>query len=357
MDTEGLQAAKTAINDCRLERKYHLNHASQARRILKNMKDTLGKVPSRDVQLSDQYAREVLGHKYFAPWLYVYSAVAGGFQEGWIPDNFYGARVVPALKGDYGKVSSLKPLNGVFFHSDAFPDIASFTNGIFIDKAYKVVASRDIKDLLFRDYDRVLFKPDNSQQGRGIRILTPADFSPEMAADLGNGLFQGFIEQHPFFGQFAPNSAATLRITTVLTDDGKVSPRASYVKFGTENDRHVQTKSSVRVSIDLKTGALSDQGYLPTWRTVDAHPTSKVAFAQKVIPGFSKCLAIVTDLHNKVPFARSIGWDVTLDPHETVLVMEWNGEHNDIKFSEATQGPCFSDLGWEKLRGVRSSSA
>jgi hypothetical protein len=29
--------------------------------------------------------------------------------------------------------------------------------------------------------------------------------------------------------------------------------------------------------------------------------------------------------------------------------MEWNGTYNDIKFSEATQGPCFADLGWERL--------
>jgi hypothetical protein len=29
--------------------------------------------------------------------------------------------------------------------------------------------------------------------------------------------------------------------------------------------------------------------------------------------------------------------------------MEWNAEHNDIKFSEATQGPCFADLRWDRL--------
>jgi hypothetical protein len=29
--------------------------------------------------------------------------------------------------------------------------------------------------------------------------------------------------------------------------------------------------------------------------------------------------------------------------------MEWNALHNDIKFSEATQGPCFTDLRWERF--------
>jgi hypothetical protein len=50
-----------------------------------------------------------------------------------------------------------------------------------------------------------------------------------------------------------------------------------------------------------------------------------------------------------VPFTSIIGWDVAVDENHNVKVMEWNGDHNDIKFSEATQGPCFSDLGWEEL--------
>lgn len=49
---------------------------------------------------------------------------------------------------------------------------------------------------------------------------------------------------------------------------------------------------------------------------------------------------------------RCIGWDVTLDDQENVRIMdmEWNAGHNDIKFSEATQGPCFSDLHREWLK-------
>ena len=47
----------------------------------------------------------------------------------------------------------------------------------------------------------------------------------------------------------------------------------------------------------------------------------------------------------------SIGWDVTLDDQENLRVMEWNAGHNGIKFTEATQGPCFSDLRREWLKG------
>lgn len=69
---------------------------------------------------------------------------------------------------------------------------------------------------------------------------------------------------------------------------------------------------------------------------------------------FKTCVLTVTKLHKKAPYARCIGWDVTVDGDENVRLLEWNPEHNGIKFSEATQGPCFADLGWER-RGKGAS--
>ncbi len=347
-------AAKEIINSA-IDYRYHRFCVSQANRLLNGIEDSIGKTPSRDIKLSDQYAVEILGHKHFAPWLYVYSAISGGFKEGWMPDNFYGSTVVPVFKGGYGKVSSLKPLNSTFFGRGFFPDIASFVNGIFIDKANNLVASKDIKDLIFKDHNRVVFKLDNSSQGAGIYFLTRDTFSVEKARSRGNGLFQGFIQQHKLFNDFAENSVATLRVTTVFRDDGEVSVRACYLRLGSGEDTHVQTQSHVRVPINLKSGAFDDKGYLTSWLTTAVHPTSKVPFAGNFVPAFSSCVATVIDLHKKVPYVRCIGWDVTVDIDENVKVMEWNAAHNDIKFSEATQGPCFSDLGWEKLKARQVS--
>ena len=62
------------------------------------------------IKLSNEYACDIFGWIGFSPWLYVYSALAQTFKEGWIPDNYYGKIVVPALKGDYGKIADLKSL-------------------------------------------------------------------------------------------------------------------------------------------------------------------------------------------------------------------------------------------------------
>jgi len=54
-------------------------------------------------------------------------------------------------------------------------------------------------------------------------------------------------------------------------------------------------------------------------------------------------------MHSVVPFMGCIGWDFAVDEKEEVKLIELNGINNGIKFSEATTGPSFIGLNWEKL--------
>ena len=56
------------------------------------------------------------------------------------------------------------------------------------------------------------------------------------------------------------------------------------------------------------------------------------------------------ELHKKLPHITIIGWDMAICDDETTKVIEWNTGHCDIKFSEASTGPCFLGLGWEKYK-------
>jgi putative polysaccharide biosynthesis protein len=329
---------------------YDEAHAYEAKKILGNIESERGKISKQLTNQCDDYAADILGDKKYAPWLYVYSIISGTFKEGWIPDNFYGSKVVPRLKGDYGDCSSLKPLNRVFFQAQELPDIGSFINGLFFDKNYVVRSPEEFKKLLFLNSERVVFKVDNSLRGMGIHFFDSRNFSAKTIEQLGNGIFQRYVHQHQVFNEYTPNSVATIRITTVTNGNGQVSARASYLRLGTENDTHVQSATAVKVPINLKTGILTQKGYTPSWKTIRSHPTSAKRFEHMELPNFKKCIDAVTSLHLKVPYVRCIGWDLIVDRLGEVVVLEWNGSHNDIKFTEATQGPSFADLGWEKLR-------
>ena len=154
-----------------------------------------------------------------------------------------------------------------------------------------MIPAHELESVAFAQCDRVVFKLDGSRQGNGVYVFDRGNFDRETIKSLGNGVIQKFITQHRVFNAFASKPVATLRLT----------------------------------------------------------PDSGVRFSGVKIPAFAQCVATVLDLHQRIPFARCIGWDVTVDADENVQVMEWNGEHNDVKFSEATQGPCFSDLKWERL--------
>ena len=341
------KAVRIALNK---KLSFHERHEYQVSKILKNIEPERGTLSKQLIGECDDYAIEILGDKKYAPWLYVYSAIAGQFKQGWIPDNFYGSQVVPNVNGHYGACASLKPLNTIFFQAKEFPDLGSFVNGFFLDRFHQVHPAKNFMEILFRDCNRIIFKADKSLKGKGIYFFDRTSFNVECFEHLGNGIFQSYIEQHSLFSEYTPQSVATIRITTVIDDEGKVSARGSYLRLGAEHDTHVQSASSVSIPIDLVTGALSDTGYMPSWITTRSHPASRKEFADVKIPDFRKCVNVVTSLHLKVPFVRCIGWDVTLDKEGEVVVLEWNGGHNGIKFTEATQGPSFVDMGWEKFR-------
>jgi len=342
-------SVKDVLNNLSMYR-YHLIHKRIAKNILKSIEQERGPVDSNFVKLSNEYAKDILGWEGYAPWLYVYSAISGNFKEGWIPDNYYGKVVVPKLKGDYGKVSDLKPLSKIILKSDVLPDIAYYVNGLFFSKGYYVLDKNKLQTELFENNDIIVYKVDNSLQGKGVLFFEKSNFDIEKVYKLGNGVFQEYIKQHSFFDRFMNNSVATIRITTVVENSGDITVRASYLRIGRTNDSHVQSDSHIRIPISIQNGELDEYGYMSDWKRTIQHPDSMTKFKGAAIPFYSKCLSTAISLHKLMPFTRSVGWDMIIDKDNNVKLMEWNGYHNDIKFSEATQGPCFSDLGWDKIK-------
>lgn len=329
---------------------YNRMNARWAAGILKGLEAEGHTLPDATRQRCDAYAREVLGAKKYAPWLHVYSCVAGEFREGWMPDNFYGEKVVGQISGAYGDAADLRALNTRLFDAEEFPDVGAFVNGVFVDRDARMIPPGAERDMLFRDSDKVAFKLDQSLQGVGIYFFERDTFDPDAVRRLGNGLFQSFIVQHDDFNVFSPNSVATVRLTTATTDAGEVSLRAGYLRLARDQETHVQSNSALRVAIDLATGDLSDTGYTPGWSKIAAHPDTGGVFAGWRVPNFADCARVVTERHQKMPFVRCIGWDLSVDRDGAVKIIEWNGGHNDIKFGEAIQGPCFRDMNWERFR-------
>ncbi len=319
----------------------NFNSLREARRILAT-RARVAPPRAADRRRADDYAREVLGSRSFAPWLHVYASVAGGFREGWIPDNFYGVAVIPKLKAGYRSIAALKTLSGRLLDTPYLPDMAYLVHHRLYDRDYRPLA--DLRALRAGD---IVFKGDDSQRGLGVRVFGPGD-----AIDFGslpNGVFQPRIRQHDELAALGGAAVVTLRLTTVIEPDGRAGLRAAFIRFGRAGEDHVGSATHICASVALSSGEIPDTALLPSWLPVDRHPDTGMAFAGRKVPAFADCARVALALQEKVPFVPCVGWDFAVDREGTPVLMEWNGGHNGIKFSEATAGPCFTGLGWEAL--------
>lgn len=341
----GLASATRAYTELRRQSYYN----RQAQAVLRAVESERGPTDKAAMRRADQYAREVLGSIRYAPWLYVYAAVAGSFREGWIPDNYYGLVVDPLKSGEAAKVGLIKSFTNRILCSEALPDLAYVIDGIYYARNYRPVSQRELTEILFAHDPRTVFKADHSYQGRAVTFMTREDFPADGRARLPDGVFQKPIRQHDFFAAMSPRATATVRITTARELDGGVSVKAAYLRLGRANDDIVFSSSHVRVAVDTAAGTLGETGYLHDWRLTATHPDTGFRFAGQAIPHFGEAAQLCKSLHESCPHMLCLGWDLCIDQDDKPQIMEWNARYNDIKFSEATTGPCFRGLGWEHL--------
>lgn len=79
--------------------RYTLKHRKQAHSALNQLELEDGiELNNNQKKEIDTYALKKFGHKKYAPWLYVYSkGNKQGSYQNFIPDNYYGEILVPAL--------------------------------------------------------------------------------------------------------------------------------------------------------------------------------------------------------------------------------------------------------------------
>jgi hypothetical protein len=331
--------------------RYDYRHKKEALKIvgaIKRYNDT--RLTDAIRRQADDYAVEVLGGKAYAPWLYVYALVRGEFIEGWIPDNFFGRLVFPRVNNGLGAFTHYKTLTNVVLKTEALPDIAYRLNGLTYDRSFTPISIATLREIAGAEATHLFLKKDGSARGDGIVKIALSDLTEETLKPFGNCVLQRPIRQHGFFDEMISGSVATIRITTVKNGDGRIDARAAYLRLGRANTEWVQSDNSMRVAIVDGEGELDRFGYTEDWRRWLHHPDTQVGFAGKRIPGFTNAVATCISLHASVPHFAVIGWDVAIDKDDQVKIIEWNGGHCDIKFSEAATGPCFVGLGWERFR-------
>ncbi len=308
--------------------------------------DPTRKLSAAQKELIEEYSKDVFGSAKYAPCLELYSAYRREFVEGWIPENYFFKVLVPSWR-TYNNIDA-KTIARRILGTQCIPDVAYYINGFWIDREHRHLDASRLKDVLFADSDAIFVKADRGARGDGVRKITRTEFDPEQLSRLGNFVVQSAIEQHPLFNEFTPHCVATLRITTVKPPGRPAEHKASILRLA-RGGATVVTLNTVRVPIIDHQGTFSERAADHGWVSHVVHPDSQVAFSGKRVPGFQRAVALCEQLHDESPFSVLIGWDVAIDRMGAPVLMEWNQGVAGIALSEASQGPCFKNLGWENV--------
>jgi hypothetical protein len=303
-------------------------------------------------RIADEYSMDVFGSRRYSPWLYVYALVNGKFREGWMPNNFFGKFVRPRLNKGLEEVADLKTFSNVVLRTEALPDVAYYIDGVLYDKELSLENIHKLREKLSAANREVFVKKDHMGEGAGVAKMAIEELNESNLKKIGNCVIQSTIKQHAFFEEIIPGSVATIRIITVKDKSGRIDRRAAFLRLGRKDTAWVRADNSVRVPIVNQSGELDRFGYAPDLRRWLSHPDSGVPFAKRLIPKFKEAAEVCIGLHNKVPHFTMIGWDIAISDNESIELLEWNTNIN-IKLPEATIGPCFLGLGWEKYRNDR----
>jgi hypothetical protein len=306
----------------------------------------------REVRLADEYAHDVLGDRIHTWALRLYTAVSGEFRVGWIPDEYFAGRVMPAISSravrTMARVRTLMtPITGL----DGVPEIAIRVGQHWFDRDRRPTTRSAVADAAEAFGPTVVVKADGSQASQGVEVLSTAalrDSEPMPGVDV---VVQRFVTPHPLLDELSPGATAPVRLLTVMRD-GAPELIASHLRLAAGVSRTAGGVGALRIAVSTE-GVVGDLAADGDWRLHRSHPTTGARFAGLRIPSFEAAVARCLDWHRLIPQAGVVGWDVAIDEGGAVQLLEWNMRRPGLDYHEALSGPNFTDLGWERFARKR----
>ena len=184
----------------------------------------------------------------------------------------------------------------------------------------------EFKDL-FKDCDKVLYKPSNNGNGgNGIEVFTMEDPAKayEKIQALPRGIIEEYLIQHHKMSEIYPHSVNTIRVATVSWKDEETDEEHFEIAYaslrigsGGSNVDNFTTGGMV-ANIDLSTGKVLTDGVNVEGETFPLHPDTGTPIKGFDIPYFKEGLDLVRS--SGAGIHGYIGWDVAITEHGPVLI-------------------------------------
>jgi hypothetical protein len=179
-----------------------------------------------------------------------------------------------------------------------------------------------------KDHDQVFIKPNHLSSGRGAKLV-----HIDQLTDL-DALYQDCIKnkliieeviiQHPDLAAFHPASLNTIRINTVITKEGVRIMTAAFRmgNHGSVIDNF--TLGGIFAAICIETGNISTLGVDHSHNWYMKHPMTHSQIKGFHIPKWEAMVDFAKDLALVIPQNRYVGWDISLNNNDELVLVEGN---------------------------------
>lgn len=211
-----------------------------------------------------------------------------------------------------------------------------FDNKNEFDEIFSEFTARDYLDVVnctredaaryYNNHDKGFAKMLDLSCGIGAEILEMKDFESADAfydyiKEKNFGVVEEYIENHHHIKEVYPKSLNTMRMITLIGDDGKPYLFFAAQKFGV-NGRYIDVHG-IHAPIDLETGKINfpfHSGNTDTDLIYTKHPDTGYDLTDYEVPYFQEAKEMILRAAMKVPEMRYIGWDVAVTEHGPIII-------------------------------------
>ena len=285
-------------------------------------------------------------------WVRYYTYITGNFDPRYIPDVLQHTRIDQHFnnrKLGYG-------FNDKNYYSMIFPEVKQpktvirKIGGLLFDGEYNQIDLKKAESLLSMRTEVIVKPAQESGGGRDIAFYdTKADADELkkvlMDKEYSNYIIQDIVRQHNELAKMHPESLNTVRIYTLMLEDG-VHVLSASLKMGAGSSRldNVERNSGIIAGVK-DNGELMDTAYFDLYsgKTTDRHPGGML-LSEIRVPEFDKMIETVKRLAQYAGNFRMIGWDMSVDEDGNIVLIEANMRKAGIGPIQCEHGPFFGEL-------------
>ena len=310
------------------------------------------------------FYKQYYGKKINLKWHEYYLFVNNEFSERYIPTYIYYSEIASKLNDSkmsfaYSDKNMIKQYVGNII---TLPKTyVQNRNGIYYVED-NIVSKETAMQACLNIPDAVIKHSLDSSQGKSILRFKSENgtvsgpgcpSSIESLFDLygKNFIVQAAIQQCACLSQLNKSSLNTVRIMTYWSKSGIV-PVFAVIRIG-RSGAVVDNASAggIYCGVNINDGSLKEYAYTLHPFSAHTHTDSGVCLKDFVVPKFDLMKAKAIEMHKQLPYAKLIGWDLTINIKDEVELVEINARGPGL-FQAAT-GPAFGKFTEEILEVAR----